>query len=189
MLMNSLAYVAIDEALVVDGVTKESVGPAQSFTRGKSAEEFYKSFGPSLEHATYLGLPTTSAIIAKSFERAAAAYPDAPRLSPDVVLLRINDDLAKLDTYGSDVTALYAVLDENATKLGRGYLLLLRIERLRSRAKWSAVRLARSNAVLSAGAERFRGLQAVRGRDAEFRGIQDAARILLKYSMEREAAP
>jgi hypothetical protein len=182
MLMNTLAYVAIDEALVVDGVTKESVGPAQSFTRGKSAEDFYRSLGPSLEQATYLGLPATSAIIAKSFERAAAAYPDAPQLRLDVVLAQINDDLAKLDAYGSNVSDSYAVLDEHALRLGHVFRLSLRAARLRSRAKWSAVRLARSNSTLSAAVERLRGLQSLTGGNTQLRGIQEAADLLVEHS-------
>lgn len=181
MLMNCSSYVAIDEPLVIDGVTKESIGPAQSFTRGKSADDFYRSLGPTLEDATYLGMPTTSAIIARSFERTAAAYADAPRLSPRIVLMRINDDLAKLDTYGTDVTALYEVLDRKALDLGRSFVASIRLARLRSRAKWTAVKLSRTTSGLPR-LERLRGLRTVRGREAGFEDIEGAARELLRRS-------
>ena len=179
--MNSTIYAAIDEPLVVDGVTKESVGPAQSFTRGSSAEAFYRSLGPTLDQATYLGMPTTSAIIARSFERAAAAYDDAPKLDPRIVLMHINDDLAKLDTYGTSVTSLYAALDRNAAELGRAFLSSIRLARLRSRAKWMTVRLTRSASWLPR-MERLRGLTTVLGRDAGFDDIEGAARELLRRS-------
>lgn len=181
MLMNSSRYVALDDALVVDGVTKESVGPSQSFTRGKSAEDFYRSFGPSLDQATYLGFPTTSAIIAKSFERASACYQDAPPLRPEVILPQINDDLAKLDAYGSDVSALYEALDEQAFDLGWRFVMSLRLARVRSAAKWRVVRFSRSHAALSSGTAGMRGLSTIRGADAGFDGIEGAAVALVKH--------
>ena len=181
MLMNSSEYVALDAPLVIDGVTKESIGPAQSFTRGKSAEDFYRTLGPTLAEATYLGMPTTSAIIAKSFEKAAAFYPDAPSIDPRTVLTYINDDLAKLSVYGTDVSGLLDVLDHKASEYGRAFCLSLQASRARSTAKWLGVKFTRSSRWAPA-LETVRGLTTIRGDTAGFDDVEGAARALLTAS-------
>jgi hypothetical protein len=178
MLMNTERYVALDEVLVLDGVTKESVGPAQSFTGGKAAREFYRSLNPGGD-ATYLDIPTTSAIVARSFERALSCYDGAPRLDERVVFRHIVDDLAKLQVYGSAVGPWFHRVDLAMRTRGlRGYF-AIRLWWLSSYAKWTVVRLSRLSRRVP-GLERLRGLRTIRGSDAGFGDIEGAAAVFAK---------
>lgn len=181
MLMNTSEYVLIDESLVVDGVTRESIGPSQSFNFGKSAQDFYKSFGKSMKEVTFLGLPTTPAIIAKAFQNTRAHYPDAPELDSRTIVDELVDSIAKLQVYGVDVKALWEVLDAYLIAEQPSLRRFARFRRIRSGAKWRAVKTIRSSSVLSR-AEGFRRMTLVQGSRAGFKDIEGAAAHLRRIN-------
>lgn len=187
MLLNTDRYALVDVPLVVDGVSRVSVGPSQSFELGKSAEEFYRSFGKDMSEVTLLGIPTTPAIIARSFENVRTFYPGCPPLDTRNVTSELADSLAKLEAYGSDMRGYWKVLlgyaDSHPGETGRLFVMRRRIA---SALKWRGVKLIRSSPALS-WLERFRGLDIVEGARAGFHDIEQAAsRVAERNSIARQ---
>jgi hypothetical protein len=176
MLMNTDAYAYLDEPLVVDGVTKESIGPSQSFTMGEHASQFYDSFGEEMDRVTYLGLPTVPAIVAQSFRNACRYYSSCPPLDERNLARHLIDSLAKIEVYARPMDEYFEVLSNARHRIGVTSVDVATL-RLYSRIKWSAVKLVRSNRFLHR-LEALRGLTVVPGERFAFSDVQGAAKAL-----------
>lgn len=177
MLMNTDTYTFIDDALVVDGVARESIGPSQSFTMGEQAGQFYKSFGSDLNRVTFLGLPLVPAIVAQSFQNACAYYgASCPPLDRKNLGMHLVDGLGKIEVYARPMDEYFDVLSKARRSLGMSSVEIV-VLRLMARIKWSAVRQVRSNVFLHR-LETLRGLMIVPGDDFGFVDVEGAARVL-----------
>lgn len=187
MMLNTDSYVLVDEPLVVDGVTKESIGPSQSFNLGESAQAFYKSFDKTMEEITFLGLPTTPAIIARSFENVRQHNPECPPLVPRTLIAEMVESISKLQVYGAKVDPLWATLDKYVRAKQPELRGFAARQRIRHVLRWRAVKLARSNRLLS-NFERLRSLHIVQGSKEGFTDIEGAARVLERENQKRRGA-
>lgn len=187
MLLHTDSYILVDEPLVVDGVTKESIGPSQSFSLGPSAQAFYSSFAGTMEEVTFLGLPTTPAIIARSFENVRAHHAEAPPLDARRLVVEMVDSIAKLEVYGSDVRALWTILDAYLDKQPIPLRRLSARARIAARARWHLVKFVRSTPSLGF-LESLRGLDVLRGSRVGFTDIAGAARELERQNVKKREA-
>ena len=171
MLLNSSRYAYLDEPLVIDVLAPESTGASGSFTMGKSAEEFWKSFGRDMDEVAFLGLPTNAGTIAQSMSAVRRFYPGrCPDLDLENVLSEIVDNVAKLEAYGNDVRHFYRTIFGYAAQMSLRLRLRLTLKRLTATAKWRAVRLVRSSPLLFR-IETLRGFDVLRPSSTEISSL------------------
>lgn len=186
MLLNTERYVLIDQALVIDGVSPASIGPSQSFNFGESAQEFYRSFKMEMDEVTFLGIPTTPAIIAKSFENTRRYYPGCPELNMKNVLENIVDSLVKLEVYGSDMSSYWQTLKTFANTSPNRLSSVVLKQRIDSWVKWRLVKAVRLTPAF-AWIEGLRGLKTIKGAREGFENIELAAMYLAEWDRSRRS--
>ena len=178
MLMNTPEFLVIDDFLHLDGVTAESVGPSQSFNFGKTAQEFYQSFGTKLADFTFLGIPVTHALNIMSFEKVGSFYPDRC-LTQNMTnaLGEIVDNLAKLQAYGSDVDAYWQVFNKHVATQSFNVKLAVIKRKLKAKLKWACVKMIRSSRYLYRLEGLIRGFKIMKGSKFKFSNIGECAKV------------
>lgn len=177
MLLNTERYLLIDEPLVIDGVAPASIGPSNSFKLGESSDNFYKGFKKKMEDITFLGIPTTPAVIIRSFENVRAFYPGCPEIDVENITTELADSLAKLEVYGSNVDQYWRVLESWVAQQPLRVRLALERARRLLKLRWRAVKAVRASPRLS-WLERLRRLDVLRGSEWSFHNIEECAAIV-----------
>lgn len=188
MLMNTTEYVLIDQPLVIDGVTKASIGPSNSFNLGESSNEFYKGFKRELTDITFLGIPTTPAVIAQSFENVRSFYSNhCPKINIKNMICEIVDSLAKLEVYGTNIDQYWKIVDQYAADQPWSIKFAVAQQKIFLKLKWMMVRVIRSSRFVS-WLEKFRNLYILKGSRMKFTNIEECANIIIASSLSQRSA-
>ena len=186
ILLNVTEYLLIDQPLYIDGVTTSSIGATTSFNLGESTQKFISEFSEGLTNICYLGIPTSSAGIAKSMEAVRNFYLDTcPEINEKALLCAIVDRLVKVETNGMNVDNYWKILDDHIMTQSRNIKLSTVKQRVLSRLKWILVKKIRFSPRLEY-LERLRNIQILKGSKCNFNNIEECAQIVARIVEQRK---
>lgn len=178
ILLNTPEYLLIDQPLYIDGVTPSSIGATASFNLGESAQNFFKEFDQGLDDIAFIGIPNSTACIAKSLETVRNFYLNiCPEINRKSLLCTIVDRLIKVEVNEGNVRNCWQILDEYIATQPRDIKLATAKQKVLSKLKWIIIKKIRSLPYLEY-LEMFRGIYILKGGNWKFSNIEECAKIV-----------
>lgn len=145
LLLNCHSFIYIDRILSIATQSLFNIGASQSFTHGKSADEFLNLFSKKTLHdISYLGIYTTGALMIQSILNVLKCY--NTQWSPKNIINIIANDLCKLDLYSSRDTNRYWKSLLNSVPLH--YKFFIFILKIKGYIKWASIKFIRRSRML-----------------------------------------
>lgn len=178
ILLNVAEYVLIDQPLYIDGVTPSSIGATSNFNLGESTQTCMSEFSTGLTDIAYLGMPTSTAAIAKSLEAVRDFYLDTRlEINKKAVLCTIVDSLIKLKSNGANTDSYWKILNSHLATQPTSIRLAAVKQKIMSKLKWMIIKKLRSSSRLEY-LERFRNIDILDGTEWKFNNIEESAKIV-----------